>query len=384
MKKFDFFLDTKIDFGRGSIKNISNHVKEYNGNKLLIVTEKILIEIGLVEKVIKALGNIEYVIYDKVMPNPTIEIVDQGVEFAKENKIDIVIAVGGGSSMDTAKAIAMLTADTGKCSQYLDGCKNSKMNIEKALPLIAIPTTSGTGSEVSCYSVILNESNFKDSLTSTLLYPRIAVIDVDLMVNLPREVIINTGLDVLGHALESYTAVTDNRFTDLFALEAIKIVFLQLERSLNKDNIEAKEDMAFASLIAGISMSHCGATIPHALGCALSGNLGLPHGLTVGVLQIPMIKFNQTELSEKYTTILKYINNGTDTATENATQELVDKMEVLFKTLDFQTNLEIPVSKEMYHKIVSDSMIHGCIQANRKTVSLENIKELFKTILQIV
>lgn len=386
MEGFGFFLSTKVDFGTGKINGLGNYCKELAFKKVLIVTDETLRKIGLLDTVERQLNelDIEYVFYDGVKPNPTVEIVDDGGKFAKENKCDGIIAFGGGSSMDTAKGIAIMAVNEGSCYAYLDGRgADKKMPANKPLKLIAVPTTSGTGSEVSMYSVITDKDKIKDSITSADIYPYVAIVDPDLTLKLPKYQTTCTGLDVFGHAIEAYTSGIQNQMTNIWALEAIKLVFENLAGAVNEGSIEYREKMALASVIAGSAMSHCGATIPHALGCPLSGHYNLPHGLTVGVLQIPMIDYNREALAEEFTRIVQYVDPGLEVNKDNAADILIDKLSKLFEDCGLSKTLEdITVDKEGMKSLVHDASIHGCLGLNRRSASLEEIEGIYKLVVK--
>ncbi len=385
MINFGFYLSTNIEFGVGKIQGLGRYIKELNYKSVLVVTEKNLINIGLVESVIKQLeeDNIKYRIYDKVEPNPEIRIIDDGASFFKEQPCDLVIGFGGGSSIDTAKGIAVMGINDGSVYDYLDGRGNEKKIIDKALPLIAIPTTSGTGSEVSMYSVITDEkTRIKDSLTSINIYPKVAIVDPEITMKLPAKITAFTGLDVLGHALEAYTSSINNALTDVWALEAIKIVFENLPEAVQKSTIESREKMAFASVMAGSAMSHCGATIPHGLGCPLSGHCNLPHGLTVGVLQIPMIEYNKEALKEEFYNVVKYVDPKVNILKEEAADKLIELIKKLFGDINVELKLDGSSIDDMkIGEMIKDAAIHGCTGLNAVELTNENIKDIYTSVI---
>ncbi|WP_066501199.1 iron-containing alcohol dehydrogenase family protein [Abyssisolibacter fermentans] len=383
MKDFQFYLKTKIDFGENSIKNLTVHCKGRNAKKVLIVTDENLVKIGLVDPIkteLEATG-ISYDIYDEVKPNPEVGIIDKGGDAASHGGYDLIVAFGGGSSMDTAKGIAVLAVNEGSIYDYLDGRGNEKRNIDvKPLPIIAVPTTAGTGSEASMYSVITDEkTRIKDSITSEDIYPAVAIIDPVLMLGLPPKITAYTGLDVLGHALEAYTSKIDNVMTDMFAKEAIKLVFEYLPIAVQKGDLESRKKMAYASLIAGIAMSHCGATIPHGLGCPLSGHCDLPHGLTVGLLQIPMIDFNRDVLKDELMEIAKYIKPNIEIKQDEVADWFIERIRNLFKEINVNEKLEdTDKIKEKLEAMTEDALIHGCTGLNKRLLDKETVIKIYK------
>lgn len=386
MNNFTFSLSTTIDFGFGSVNNLYKHIENYNVKKVLIVTDKNLAIIGILSPIIAQLkkGNWEYTIFDKVEPNPEIHIIDEGRDFAKAENCDFIIGIGGGSSIDTAKGISVMLSNSGSIFDYLDGRGEGKKTITNdPIPLIAIPTTSGTGSEVSMYAVITDESSrIKDSLTTVKIYPKVAIIDPELTFKLPPKVTAFTGLDVLGHALEAYTSSIKNALTDVWALEAIKLTFENLEMAVNNGSHKSRENMAFASLMAGSAMSHCGATIPHGLGCPLSGHLNLPHGQTVGILQIPMVEYNKEALKEEFYNVVKYVDPKLEIEKNEAADRLVDMIRLLLKNINVSEFLDMKlVDDNTMMELVEDAKIHGCTSLNRVELKEEDIKEIYRKIL---
>lgn len=387
MKEFQFYLSTAVDFGCGKIKNLRNYIKQYNAKNVVVVTDKNLQEIGLLEPIIEELQKCDvlYKIFNKVEPNPEIHIIDEGAAFSKKESVHMIIAVGGGSSIDTGKGISVMAVNEGSVYDYLDGRGENKKEIKnQPIPLIAIPTTSGTGSEVSMYSVITDENTrIKDSLTSVLIYPKVAIVDPGMTIKLPPRVTAHTGLDVLGHALEAYTSSIQNPLTNVWALEAIKLVFENLPEAVSKNTIQSRENMAFASVMAGSAMSHCGATIPHGLGCPLSGHCNLPHGLTVGILQIPMIEYNKEVLKDKFLDVVRYVNPTIEISENMAADKLIEMIKDLFVKISVEETLDKKlIDEETIKAIVKDAAIHGCTGLNIVPLNNENIQGIYNKVIQ--
>lgn len=382
---FQFYLNTRVDFGSRRIESVGDYCKQYKSEKVLIVTDENLIKLGLLEPVFTSLNDLKipFVIYDGVVANPLVETVDQGADFAIKNACDLVLAVGGGSSMDTGKAIAVLARNGGTCESYLDGCQIKKEIEIDPLPIIAIPTTSGTGSEVSMYAVITDNHKIKDSISSQAIYPKVAIVDPELTLNLPAYVTACTGLDVFAHALEAYTSKFQNKMTNIWALEAMKLVLDHLVNAVNDGGLDSREKMALASVIAGSAMSHCGATIPHALGCPLSGHKGMPHGLSVGLLQIPMIDFNREELKDEFYQIMKYVKPEIVLAPDQAADALIQEITYLFEALNLKQSIDKnDIDDQVFENLVDDASIHGCIGLNKRSIKRDDIKALYHQIIK--
>lgn len=387
MKEFQFYLSTVVDFGCGKIRSLGNYIKQYNSKNVVVVTDKNLQGIGLLAPIIEELQKCEvtYRIFNKVEPNPEIHIIDEGAAFAKKESSDMIIAVGGGSSIDTGKGISIMAVNEGSVYDYLDGRGENKLEIKnQPIPLIAIPTTSGTGSEVSMYSVITDENTrIKDSLTSPLIYPKVAIVDPEMTFKLPPRVTAHTGLDVLGHALEAYTSSIQNPLTNVWALEAIKLVFENLTEAVNKNTRSSREKMAFASVMAGSAMSHCGATIPHGLGCPLSGHCNLPHGLTVGILQIPMIEYNKEVLKDKFLDVVKYVDPAIEISEAMAADKLIEMIKDLFVKINVEETLDKKlINEETIKAMIKDAAIHGCTGLNPVPLNNKNIEDIYNKVIQ--
>jgi alcohol dehydrogenase class IV len=244
------------------------------------------------------------------------------------------------------------------------------------LPVLAVPTTAGTGSEVSLYAVITDEkTRIKDSLSEGRIYPKIAWIDADLMDGLPAQLTAFTGMDALGHALEAILSTIENPMADFYAIEAMKRIFTNLPKAVKKDK-EARDQMAFSAMLAGAAMSHCGAALPHGLGCPLSGHLDLPHGLTVGILQIPMLRISKPVIEEK----VSWINRELNIEGRDPVEALIEAIEKLEETIGFPTKLEATIEEAMLVAMVEDAMIHGCTGLNPKALSKEDVEAIYRAL----
>lgn len=383
MNPFNFFLDTRIDFGSGSLKHVIGYIKEFGGNVVLIVVDRNVLKLGLVDELLETLTKeqINYHIYDNIDPNPRLIHVDNGITKFNERGCNLVVAIGGGSTIDVAKGICVVAKNGGKCFDYLDGRKEKKRAIFDSIPLIAIPTTAGTGSEVTMYSVILDDNLVKDSITSTHIYPSVAVIDPLLMNQIPRETVIFTGLDAFAHALEAYTSNIPNALCDVFSLESIKLIFEWLPIAVNENTQQSKEKMAFASTLAGIAMSHQAANLPHALGCALGANYDLSHGLAVASLILPMVKYNSSICAKEFEDIVNYISPTKQRNRADSAEQLTVMIEELYRNIGFDFKIGHYPSEELLSKMVHNASIHGCLLCNKKIPSEQEIRDMFLSIV---
>lgn len=272
MKNFNYFQPTEIRFGRGRINEVGEVVSRFGRRCLLVTVPEFPAFVPLfarVKETLKAKG-VSVAHFDRVIPNPTTEVVSAGARLARESGAEVVLGLGGGSSMDTAKAIAVEATHEGTCWDYLF---YKKPPTAKTLPIVAATTTSGTGSHVTQVAVVTNlEERNKSALFNSILFPRISIVDPELVVTAPKHVTATTGFDVFSHAFESYINPNGSPYTDLLALEAIHLVAANLPSAVrNGSDIEARTRMAWADTLGGLSIANAGVTLPHGIGMAMSG-----------------------------------------------------------------------------------------------------------------
>lgn len=373
---FEYFLPTKIVFGINKHEEIKNYIKELKGKNVLLVTDEFLLKQEYTQKIIE-INFIEH-IYSEVTPNPTDLQVMNLAKVIEEKNIDLLLVIGGGSPIDIAKAASVVAYTNTNVIEYFDS-KLDKLSIEKSIPIIALPTTSGTGSEVSKYSVITNHrTNLKESLTSDLICPKIAIIDPLLTMKMPSSVTISTGLDALSHALESLASTIENPFTNILAFKAIELVLQNLNKAkIDGNDLEARRNMSFASMLAGIAMSHCCGTMGHAMGCQLTSQYNVPHGLACGVIQKFALKF-VGEKAFNLKLLVEYLDKTTYSQ-EEAIFILENKLDNLFRELGIEMNLkEYNMTLEGIECMTKDSLNHGCMGLNPNKMNFDEIKDIFK------
>lgn len=297
---FSFNLPTRIEFGTGKVNILGDCIRELNGSKVLVVTDKGLIKAGVIDKVFEILKkeNIEYVIYDDVKPNPRDVDCETAYKLAKDEKVDTLIAIGGGSSMDTAKSVGTLLTHGGKIDDWYGLNKLQK----PITPLICLPTTAGTGSEVTAFAVVTDTSTkLKMNILDFKVAPKIAILDPELTVTLPPHITSSTGMDALTHAIEAYTCNIAEPITDGLALHAIDLIVNNL-RTAVKDgsNIDARKNMLAASLIAGISFGNADVGGVHCMAEALGGLYDTPHGVANSMLLPYVFEYNISSNIKKH------------------------------------------------------------------------------------
>jgi len=311
-KTFSFTGAKKIIFGNGSLLSLASHVKEHHAENPLVVIDKNLAKTDLLEKVANVLipAGIKFTVYDKVEAEPPIELADEGARIAVKNKCDIVIGIGGGSAMDVAKAIAVIATNKGAAADFLGLNKVPK----PGLPKIMIPTTAGTGSEVTFTAVFLRKNlKKKEGMNSPYLYPELALLDPELTLSLPPVPTAHTGLDALCHAIESYTSVNSSPVSEMFSLEAIALIAENLRACVHDGkNIVARERMLLGSLYAGIGLANAGVTAVHSLSYPLGGKYGVGHGLANTMLLPAVMAFNIPAALEKFTDVAEAMGENVE------------------------------------------------------------------------
>lgn len=377
MKRFN--IETTIYFGEGSLEKL----RELDNKKILIVCDKFIGTSDILKKVLDKLEKCEVLVFDEIVPDPTIKIVAKGVQLLKREKFDLIIALGGGSSIDGAKAIR----------EYY---KRIDENIE--IDFYAIPTTSGTGSEVTEYSVITNEKeSLKYALTNEDLLPTIAILDPELVKSVPKSITADTGMDVLTHAIEAYVSKEASDFTDALAEKAFELVVKNLEKAYaDGDDIYAREKMHNASCLAGLAFNAAGLGLTHSLAHMIGGRFHIPHGKINAIILPYVIKFNsdierksyldsENKILKRYQKLGKIAGlNGINPVI--GTSNLINYIQRLQKSVGIPKNLkELKIDGssllqdvEVVYEIVMKDV---CTKTNPKEIKKEDIKTLLKDIV---
>ncbi len=311
-KIFSFTGAKKIVFGSGALRQLADHIKELNAKNPLVVIDKNLSAVfqEKVEKILSPAG-IKFSVYDKVEPEPPIELADEGAALAQKNKNDAVIGIGGGSAMDVAKAIAVIAANNAKATDFLGLGKVPK----PGLPKIMIPTTAGTGSEVTFTAVFIRKDlKKKEGMNSVHLYPELALLDPELTLSLPPAPTAQTGLDALCHAIESYTSVNSSPMSELVSLQAIALLPQNLRTCVHDGkNLAAREQMLLGSFYAGIGLANAGVmSSVTALSYPLGGKYGIGHGLANTMMLMAVMNFNLPGALEKFADVADAMGENTD------------------------------------------------------------------------
>lgn len=380
-----FQIPTVMKNGVGILsEQLSQELKNLGVSKPLLVTDKGVREAGIIEKVTDILeeNNINYAIYDRVKANPSVETVGKGTESFTENDCDGLIAVGGGSSIDTAKGIGVEVTHKGSILDYEVG-KNPLT--ERICPLIAIPTTAGTGSEVTLWAVITDpEREYKFNVGGPLLAPHVAIVDAKLHVSLPGEITAQTGMDALCHAIECYTSHYAQPVTDAVALQAIEYCSKYLRRAVtNHQDIEARYYMAMAAHLAGLSYGEESAGAVHAMSHTLGGiKPDISHGAAVGALLAPVMKFNWMGEPGKFKKIAQALGKDIRGLDEReASLKSVEAVENLAEDIGIPTLKELGVTEEEIPKLAKAAEEDPQTVGNPWDLDKEGYEEIYRSAL---
>ncbi len=371
-------------FGKGAIKEIANEVKNRGLKKVMLVTDKDLIKFNVATKVCDVLdeAKIAYEIYDKIKPNPTIENVTEGVDFCKQCGADVLVAVGGGSAIDTSKAIAIIMKNPEFADvRSLEGASPTK---HKAMPIIAVSTTSGTAAEVTINYVITDEEkNRKFVCADPHDIPVVAIIDPDMTASMPPRLCAATGMDALVHAVEGYITKAAWELTDMMHLKAIEIISHYLRKSV-KGEPEGRAKMALGQYIAGMGFSNVGLGIVHSMAHPLSAVYDIPHGVACAILLVPVLKFNAPATGDRYRDIAKVMGvEGLDAMSiEQAREACINAIEKLSIDVGIPQKLsELGVQEKDIRFLSESALADACTPGNPRDVSVEQIEEIYKSIL---
>jgi len=360
---WEFNLPTKVIFGRGSLDKLGREVKSLGKTILLVTGRRALRDSGILDSVDRILNKekIRSIIYDQVSPEPDIEVVDKGTVFARQNKCNVVVGIGGGSAIDVAKAIAglALEEDFRSVAEYLEGEGTKRLN-SYGLPFIAVPTTAGTGAEVTRNAVIVNrQTRSKRSFRSNYLFARMTIIDPALTVSLPKEITASSGIDTLSHLIEGYVSRKSNPLTDALAIKGISLVGEALIAAYNNgSDLEAREKMSLASLLGGIVLTNSGLGIAHGIAPFLGALYNIPHGVANGILLSHAIEFNLSSSIQKFKTIARALGEKIDGITdEQAGCKALSMVERMVRELRFPQSLtELGVKPEGLAKLAKKSL----------------------------
>lgn len=368
-------------FGRGSRSKLTEEIKTRGYTKILLVTDKTLKDANVATLVTEELdkSGITYFEFDDIKPNPTVKNVQDGLTIAQVNSVDAIVAVGGGSVIDTAKAISIIMTNSEHSGvTSLDGAVETR---NKGLPLIALPTTSGTAAEVTINYVITDEVNMKKMVCVDVHdIPVCAIIDPNLMDKMPQQLAASTGMDALTHAMEGYITKAGWLIPDMFHVNAMALIYKNLEKAANEKDSAAIEKMAYAQYIAGMGFSNVGLGIVHSMAHSLGAFFDTPHGVANALLLPHVLKFNGEVCPELFKNMGRAFGLNMDNMSdEDAVNTVVNAVKELSIKLDIpQTLKEIGVPKEMIPQLAQQAINDACTPGNPREVTVEDIIAIYE------
>ena len=369
-------------FGYGSRSVLKDEIKKRRYKKALIVTQENILK-NVTDKVLQVLEGFEYELFMEIKPNPTIKNVKDGVSKCKEINADYIIAIGGGSVIDTAKAIGIIMTNPEFSNVVsLDGTAETK---NKSLPIIAIPTTAGTAAEVTINYVITDEERVKKMVcVDPHDVPVLSIIDQELMMEMPKIVAASTGMDALTHAIEGFTTKAAWEMTDMFHLEAIKLIFNSIEKAVNEKDKKAIENVGLGQYIAGMGFSNVGLGLVHAMAHPLGALYDTPHGIANAVILPYVIEYNSNVCYDKLKEIAKAMNLEVDNlSNEEVASNIVNSIKEMNKKLGIPSNLkELNVSLKDIDWLANAAYNDICLGGNSKEASVEDIKKIYERIYE--
>ena len=383
-KTFSFTGARKIVFGCGSFSGLVGQIRDLRAKKPLIAMDGNLAKLGMRDKIMEMFDRegMKAVLYDRVLPEPPLEQADEGAKMALKGKCDIVIGIGGGSAMDVAKAVAVIAAHNAEAKDFLGLNKVPG----PGLPTIMIPTTAGTGSEVTFTAVFVrHDLRKKEGMNSVFMYPDLALLDPELTLSLPPQPTAASGMDALCHAIESYTSVIASPASEMFSLEAIRLISENLRTCVhNGKDLEAREAQMLGSLYAGIGLANAGVGAAHSLSYPLGGKYGISHGVANTLMLPRIMEFNLPGALEKFAVVAETMGENTEGLSDrDAAMLAVEAVDVLIEDCDIATSLEeLGIPEEDFLEMAKVAMtVARPLENNPRKVTLEDAIAIYRTAL---
>ena len=378
MKNFNYFMPTKVIFRVNSLGNVGDELANLGKKALLVTGKSSARKYGYTDIIIDSLkkNNIETIVFEKIESNPDASIIDKGGQLAKDEGCNFIIGLGGGSAIDAAKSIAAVVAENKGVWDFVEGYEIKK----KVLPIVAIPTTAGTGTETTPYAVVSNKKiKRKDAFASEYIYPFISMLDPSLTFSLSPYYTATTGMDTLAHAIEAYTSVLANSVSDLFALEAIKLVSESLRIAVsNGKDINARSNMMLASANAGVAIAQADTTIAHVIGEAIGAIYDTDHGMSVALTLPEVMKFNCVSNFKKYANISRIM--GVNVSTLSLREAAYQSAEAV---RELMIDIGIPLSLKdkgvgEIENIIPLVLRPGLTETNPRSIDKKQFEEIIK------
>jgi len=384
-QSFNFLpVPTDIHFGCGMVRTLPARIRAVGGSRAFLVTDPGLRAAGILDDVARVLkeGGIDFAVCDRVKPDSGSRLIDETAAELKQSQADVVVGIGGGSSLDTAKAVAALATNPGSAMEYVGLHKIRN----RPLPSIAIPTTAGTGSEVTLWSVFTDEDRaVKVAIGSVLIYPAVALCDPELTVGLPAPLTAATGMDALAHAVECYTNNACQPISAALALEAIRLIGRHLRSAvLNGRNLESRYGLMLAATMAGIAMNPTRLGLAHALAMPLgSWDLRVPHGIVLAVTLPAVMEFNYLAEPDRFVAVARALGEATDGLPRlDAAARAVEAVRRLARDIGIPKGLgEFGVREEHVGPVVEEAVKSGNVPVNPRRAGAEDLKRILRQVL---
>jgi 1,3-propanediol dehydrogenase/alcohol dehydrogenase len=389
LQSFQFYLPTRVYFGKGTIGKVGEEAKKLGKRALVVTGGKSARRMGALQKVEDSLKNmgIKTILFEGVEANPCLETIERAADLTKAKKCQIIVGLGGGSPMDAAKGIAVSSTNPGPFTQYLG---RNKLK-ESPLPVIAIPTTAGTGSEVTPYAVFTTTTRGKRRkkiMADDSIFPKVALVDPELTLSLPSSVTADTGIDALSHAIEGLISKNSQWLSDYLAVRAIKLLSTYLpEVARNPQDIEIRSRVLYASLLAGMVIAQTGTVLVHLMSYRLTSDLNLPHGRACAMLLPWVCEFNLKSSPAKLTSLAKSLGENVENLSqEDAVESVVNRIRNLLLHLGLPQDLE---SRKIEESLIED-FVDEVMQDTRKLannprkVTLEDVIDIYRKVFGVV
>ena len=386
MDRFEFRNPVRLVFGRGVFDEIGEHAAPLGKRALLVTGRNAARGSGLLDRAVDRLGaaGVEVTLFEKIMPNPTDAIVDEGAALAREEGVDVVVAVGGGSTMDAAKAIAVGATHDGPIAAYLR-VEDRLLPTEATLPLICATTTAGTASELTPFAVVsTTAATMKSAIANDNIYPSVAIVDPEVTLTCPENVTANTGADVLAHAMEGYFSTAASPVTDLYAERSIGIVGRWLPRAIRDcEDIVAREWMSLANVYAGYVLSNCGASVMHALEHPMSAHHPeIAHGAGLSVMFVNYAKHYWDRDPLKFGRIAHLLGRGVAGAPpEQSAQYAADALRALLSSIGLDISMsDLGIERAEIPTLVDDALTYmaGAVQKTPADLTRDDLIRLLE------
>ncbi len=382
---YSLFHTNKVIGGANSIEQIADVVTEHNADKVIIITDPGVFNAGLTNKP-KALleqANITVHIINDTPPEPPLDKVNQIYQAAKQFNADMVIGIGGGSAMDTAKLVAILLNNNVQLGDVVDG-KAKFQN--RGIPTLMIPTTAGTGSEATQNAIVLvPERELKVGIVDEKMIPSCVILDPIMTVGLPKHITANTGIDALCHAIECYISKKSTPFSETFALKAVELIVRSIRTAYyDGTDLKAREDMILGSYFGGACIATSSTVAVHALSYPLGGKYHIPHGLSNAILLPDVMKFNLDACEKKFANVAKAMGlNIQDCSQREAAEKMIDELYVLIRDLDIKCDLKsVGITPEVLDELVDSAFtVRRLLDNNPKEMTKADIRTIYQKII---